>query len=68
MTQDELTRLVGVSRQNIVAIERGRYDPSVSLAIRIARVFAVPVEEVFLLHRDENQGSSQKTRKGRNPR
>ena len=68
MTQDELARLVGVSRQNIVAIERGRYDPSVSLAIRIARVFAVPVEEVFLLHRDENQGSSQKSRKGRNPR
>ena len=68
MTQDELARLVGVSRQTIVAIERGRYDPSVSLAIRIARVFAVPVEEVFLLHRDENQGSSQKTRKGRNPR
>jgi putative transcriptional regulator len=68
MTQEDLARKVGVSRQTIVAIERGRYDPSVSLAIRIARVFAVPVEEVFILHQGEDQGSSLKARKGRNPR
>lgn len=68
MTQEDLARRVGVSRQTIVAIERGRYDPSVSLAIRIARVFAVPVEEVFILHQDEDQGNSLRGRKGRNPR
>jgi putative transcriptional regulator len=68
MTQEDLARKVGVSRQTIVAIERGRYDPSVSLAIRIARVFAVPVEEVFILHHDEDQDSSLRARKGRNPR
>jgi putative transcriptional regulator len=54
ITQEELARRVGVSRQTIVAMERGRYDPSVSLAIRIARVFAVPVEEVFILHQGED--------------
>lgn len=58
MTQEDLARRVGVSRQTIVAIERGRYDPSVSLAIRIARVFAVPVEEVFILHQDEDKGGT----------
>jgi putative transcriptional regulator len=68
MTQEELARRVGVSRQTIVAIEGGRYDPSVSLAIRIARVFAVPVEEVFLLHRDEDHGRSRSSRKGRGGR
>ncbi len=68
MTQEDLARRVGVSRQTIVAVERGSYDPSVSLAIRIARVFAVPVEEVFILHQDEDQGSSLRGRKGRNPR
>lgn len=49
MTQEELARRAGVTRQTIVAIERGNYDPSVGLAIRIARVFGVPVEEVFRL-------------------
>jgi putative transcriptional regulator len=49
MTQEELARRVGVSRQTIVAIEGGRYDPSVSLAMRIARVFGVAVEEAFIL-------------------
>jgi putative transcriptional regulator len=47
MTQEALARRVGVSRQTIIAIEKGHYDPSVGLALRIARVFRVPVEEVF---------------------
>ncbi len=68
MTQEELARRVGVSRQTIVAIEGGRYDPSVSLAIRIARVFAVPVEDVFILRRDEGQGRTRSDRKGRGAR
>lgn len=49
MTQEDLARRVGVTRQTIAAIERGNYDPSVSLALRIARVFGVALEEVFRL-------------------
>jgi putative transcriptional regulator len=58
MTQEELAKRVGVSRQTVVAIEGGMYNPSVSLAIRIARVFGVPVEEAFILDRGEEKRSS----------
>ena len=54
MTQEELARRVGVTRQTIVAIEKGNYDPSVGLALRIARVFGVSVEEVFFLDRGDD--------------
>ena len=49
MTQEELASKVGVSRQTIIAIERGKYNPSVGLALRIARAFGVRVEDVFAL-------------------
>jgi putative transcriptional regulator len=64
MTQEELAERVGVSRQTIVAIEGGRYNPSVSLAIRIARVFGVPVEETFILHDTEDEPDSRVRRSG----
>jgi putative transcriptional regulator len=47
MTQQELADRVGVTRQTIVAIEKGNYSPSLELAFRIARVFGVPLETVF---------------------
>lgn len=47
MTQQGLADKVGVSRQTIVAIEKGKYSPSLELAFRIANVFNVPLEEVF---------------------
>ena len=47
MTQQELGQRVGVTRQTIIALEAGRYAPSLLLAFRIARVFATSVEEVF---------------------
>lgn len=47
MTQQELADKVGVTRQTIVAIEKGNYSPSLELAFRIARVFNLPLEEVF---------------------
>ena len=47
MTQQELADQVGVSRQTIVAIEKGNYSPSLDLAFRLARVFKTPLEEVF---------------------
>ena len=49
MTQEQLAARVGVSRQTIITIEKGGYNPSVGLALRIARVFGVTVEEVFRL-------------------
>lgn len=49
MTQQALAEIVGVSRQTIIAIEQGRYSPSLEVAIRIARCFSLPVEEVFRL-------------------
>jgi putative transcriptional regulator len=47
MTQKELADKVGVTRQTIIAIEKGEYSPSLELAFRIARVFNSPLEEVF---------------------
>ncbi len=47
MTQQDLAEKVGVTRQTIVAIENGKYSPTLELSFRIARVFKVPLEEVF---------------------
>jgi putative transcriptional regulator len=47
MTQQQLAEQVGVTRQTIVAIEQGKYSPSLELAFRIARFFNLPLEEVF---------------------
>lgn len=47
MTQSELAALVGVRRETIVHLERGRYNPSLKLALDLAHVFAVPVETLF---------------------
>ena len=47
MTQQELADRVGVTRQTILSIERGRYDPSIGLALRLAGTFGVPVETLF---------------------
>ena len=51
MTQEVLAEKVGVSRQTIIAIEKGKYTPSVSLALRLARVFDLSVEDLFSLHK-----------------
>ncbi len=47
MTQEELANKAGCTRQTIIAIEAGKYVPSLTLAFRIARVFGVNVEDVF---------------------
>lgn len=47
MTQQQLADAVGVSRQTIVAIEKGNYSPSLELAFKISREFQLPLEEVF---------------------
>lgn len=47
MTQADLADRIGVTRQTIIAIEQGRYSPSLEMAFQIARVFDVPLDEVF---------------------
>ena len=47
MTQKELAKQVGVTRQTIISLEKGNYSPSLELAFRIARVFETTVEDVF---------------------
>ena len=49
LTQQQLAEAVGVSRQTIIAIESGRYRPSLEVALKIARAFDQPVESVFQL-------------------
>ncbi len=47
MTQAQLAQRIGVTRQTIIAIEQGRYSPSLEMAFQIARVFRVPLDDVF---------------------
>jgi len=47
LTQDALAKELGVTRQTILAIEKGKYDPSLELAFRISRYFKTTVEEIF---------------------
>ena len=49
MTQQQLAEKVKATRQTIIAIEQGKYTPSLELAFRIARAFDTPLEEVFFL-------------------
>ena len=46
-SQAELADRLGVSRQSVNAIETGKYDPSLPLAFRLARIFALPIEHIF---------------------
>jgi putative transcriptional regulator len=47
MTQAELAQRIGVTRQTVIAIEQGRYSPSLETAFQIAHVFGVPLDDVF---------------------
>jgi putative transcriptional regulator len=47
MTQADLAERIGVTRQTVIAIEQGRYSPSLEVAFQIARVFKVPLDDVF---------------------
>jgi len=54
INQAELGKLVDVSRQTISSIERGEYNPSVTLALKIAKIFNVSVEDIFIYEEDSN--------------
>jgi putative transcriptional regulator len=59
MTQEALARAVGITRQTIIALEAGRYAPSLELAMRIARVFGVRVDEVFFWREGATESAPQ---------
>lgn len=48
ITQEELAKEVGVTRQTIIAIEKDKYDPSIILAFKIARFFKTQIEDIFI--------------------
>lgn len=50
--QEELAKVLGVSRQTISSLENGRYNPSILLAYKIARYFGMSIEEVFIFEED----------------
>jgi DNA-binding XRE family transcriptional regulator len=52
ITQEELAQALSVSRQTVIAIEKGKYTPSVHLALTIARYFKLPVERIFSIVRE----------------
>ena len=56
MTQQDLAERVGVTRQTILSIEKGKYTPSVALALRLADVLGVSVEALFQLNKEETDG------------
>lgn len=45
--QEDLAQALGVSRQTVISLEKGKYNPSLSLAFKLSRVFALPIEEIF---------------------
>ncbi|MBN1132423.1 MAG: helix-turn-helix transcriptional regulator [Bacteroidales bacterium] len=55
LTQEDLARKVGVRRETIVFLEKGKYNPSLRLAFDIARVFGVPIEDLFIFESDESR-------------
>lgn len=63
-SQANLAERLGVSRQTVNAIERQRYDPSLDLAFRIAHLFDVPVERVFLWNASESGSESSAAEEG----
>lgn len=55
VTQEEFGAAVDVSRQTIIALEKGNYTPSLLLALRISHFFALPIEEIFTITEDDNE-------------
>jgi putative transcriptional regulator len=53
LTQEELANKVGVRRETIVFLEKGKYNPSLKLAYKIARIFETSIEELFVFEHDE---------------
>ena len=59
-TQADLADIVGVSRQAIIAVENGKYDPALALAFKLSRAFGKTVEDVFVWHYEDMPGLNPK--------
>ncbi len=57
LTQEDLAAMVNVSRQTIISLEKGKYNPSIILAWKLARCFARPIEEVFIFDDEGDDGN-----------
>ncbi|MDI6723583.1 MAG: helix-turn-helix transcriptional regulator [Methanobacterium sp.] len=53
LTQEDLAKILGVTRQTIIAIEKDKYDPSLVLAFKIAEFFNVQIEDIFIYKEDQ---------------
>ena len=53
MTQDELSEKLGVSRQTIISLEKGKYNPSINLAFKLSKLFKCTIEDIFIYEEDE---------------
>ena len=53
LTQQDLASLLGVTRQTIISLESGRYNPSITLAFKLARTFGMYIEDIFIYEDDE---------------
>ena len=60
--QEDLAQALGVSRQTVISLEKGKYNPSLALAFRLARYFAMPIEEIF---DDSDEWEAKSTMKNR---
>lgn len=53
ITQEDLAEILDVSRQTIISLEKGRYNPSITLAFKISRYFKIPIEEIFMYEEED---------------
>ncbi|UUV99418.1 helix-turn-helix transcriptional regulator [Vagococcus luciliae] len=53
MTQQDLASVLNISRQTIISLEKGKYNPSIILALKIGNFFNIPVEDIFLLEEND---------------
>ncbi|RLF93033.1 transcriptional regulator [Thermococci archaeon] len=60
LSQEELARKLGVTRQTIIAIEKGKYDPSLKLAFKIAKFFNVKIEDIFIYEEEKEKQQTKK--------
>ena len=55
LTQEDLARAIGITRQTVIAMEKGKYNPSLELAFKIARYFKVSIEKIFIYELNDNK-------------
>jgi putative transcriptional regulator len=57
LTQEDLAEAIGVTRQTVIAMEKGKYNPSLHLAFKIARYFKVKIEDVFFYDQNDKKAN-----------